>query len=329
MTRTPKPSKTPKPTRTPKPTATLTPTPSRYTIYLPFLHWEKQICVPESVFTDVVLVLDMSTSMYRPTRENGRSKHLAAIDAARAFLSLLSWADGAKLHDQVAVVAFNDTAWTEMGLSSDHGEAMAALERLPARIAQGTRLDLALDQARESLRSGPRLGSNRPTVILLTDGVNNAGTVHPLDAAQIALEMGVRVYTIGVGTRGKALSPVAIYPNGQYKYDMVDVEIDDAMLEKVAGTTGGKYFRATNERALADIVGHDHRQLAIILDIDIDRRNVGMVRPSGDPDADLGARLLDRGEAPVQVVQQRDAVWVAGRPQVIACEPVRDPVGGE
>lgn len=200
-------------TATSSATATATPTQGRYTIYLPFLHWEKQICVPESVFTDVVLVLDMSTSMYRPTRENGRSKHLAALEAARAFLSLLTWDDGAQHHDQVAVVAFNDTAWTEMGLGSDHGKALAALERLPARIAQGTRLDLALDQARETLLSGPRLGSNRPTVILLTDGLPNRVPFGPgsdspecpnqectvLRAAARMKADGSRLFTIGLG----------------------------------------------------------------------------------------------------------------------------------
>ena len=82
---------------------------------------------------------------------------------------------------------------------------------------------------------------------------DSAGTVQPEDAAQIAAELGVRIYTIGVGTRGKALSPVAIYPNGQYKYDLVDVEIDETMLERVATLTGGRYFRATDEKSLARI----------------------------------------------------------------------------
>jgi hypothetical protein len=73
-----------------------------------------------------------------------------------------------------------------------------------------------------------------------------------LDAAQIAQELGIRVYTIGVGTNGKALSPVAIYPNGQYKYDYVKVEIDEDMLKKTAEMTGGRYFRATDEKKLRE-----------------------------------------------------------------------------
>lgn len=96
-------------------------------------------------------------------------------------------------------------------------------------------------------------------VILLTDGVSNAGTVQPLDAAQIAQQFGVRVYTIGVGTRGKALSPVALYPNGQYRYDYVDVEIDEDMMRQVADMTDGRYFRATDNRSLKDIYGEIDR----------------------------------------------------------------------
>ena len=88
-------------------------------------------------------------------------------------------------------------------------------------------------------------------IILLTDGVNNAGTVQPLDAAQIAEQYGIRVYTIGVGTRGKALSPVAIYPNGQYDTTMWTVEIDEDMMQQVADMTGGRYFRATDEKQAA------------------------------------------------------------------------------
>jgi Ca-activated chloride channel family protein len=83
--------------------------------------------------------------------------------------------------------------------------------------------------------------------------VSNAGMVQPLDAAQIAEQLGIRVYTIGVGTRGRALSPVSQYPNGQYRFDMVPVEIDEATLQQVATMTGAQYFRATDERKLQDI----------------------------------------------------------------------------
>ena len=89
-------------------------------------------------------------------------------------------------------------------------------------------------------------------VILLTDGVNNSGQIKPADAAQLAKLYGIRVYTIGVGTIGKAKSPVGIM-NGQYVYDWVEVEIDEATLRQIAEATGGKYFRATSQNKLRDI----------------------------------------------------------------------------
>ena len=90
-------------------------------------------------------------------------------------------------------------------------------------------------------------------VILLTDGDNNAGSIAPVTAAEIAKSYGVRVYSIGVGTHGRALSPVAIYPDGTYKYEAVEVKIDEETLRKIADMTDGAYFRATDRQSLAGI----------------------------------------------------------------------------
>jgi len=151
-TDTPTQASSPTPTATPTntPTPTLTPsitptaTPSEYIIYIPFIDNDK--CVPESIFTDAVLVLDMSTSMYRQTR-NGRTKHESAIEAARLFVSLMDLEPNRRgRHDRVGIVGFNDLAWTEIGLTGDRGAVNAALDRLLDRVQQGTRLDLALDE---------------------------------------------------------------------------------------------------------------------------------------------------------------------------------------
>ena len=91
-------------------------------------------------------------------------------------------------------------------------------------------------------------------IILLTDGVNTHGKIHPLNAAEMAKQLGIRVYTIGVGTNGKAKTPVGIDPfSGNYIYDYIKVEIDEATLTQIANETGGKYFRATNNKKLKDI----------------------------------------------------------------------------
>ncbi len=211
------PTATASPSATASPTVTLTPTPGRFTIYLPFLHWEKEVCIPESVYADVVLVLDLSTSMDRPTREGGRSKHEAALAAARTFLGLLAWAEeNPGAHDQVAIVGFNDDAWIESPLGGRKDAAEAGLARLPARVAQGTRLDLALGQAHAALFNGSRRAGNRPTVILLTDGLPNRvpfgpGSSSPdcpdqectvLRAAAALKGAGARLFTVGLGDAG-------------------------------------------------------------------------------------------------------------------------------
>ena len=90
-------------------------------------------------------------------------------------------------------------------------------------------------------------------IILLTDGVNNSGFIDPKIASELAVEYGIKVYTIGLGTNGMALSPISINPNGSFRYGRQQVEIDEELLEEIAEVTGGKYFRATNNKKLVEI----------------------------------------------------------------------------
>ncbi|MGZ3932350.1 MAG: VWA domain-containing protein, partial [Bacteroidia bacterium] len=90
-------------------------------------------------------------------------------------------------------------------------------------------------------------------IILISDGVSNVGEIAPLTAADIAKTYDARVYTIGVGSKGKALQPVAMYPNGEVEYGYVDVDIDEVTMNKVSELTGGKYFRATDKESLSNI----------------------------------------------------------------------------
>ena len=104
-------------------------------------------------------------------------------------------------------------------------------------------------------------------IILVTDGVSNVGEIAPLTAAEIAKAYGIRVYTIGVGTNGKALMLVQIYPNGQMEYDWVDVDLDEETMTKIANQTGGKYFRATDNKSLSRIYSDiDRLEKNIILE---------------------------------------------------------------
>jgi Ca-activated chloride channel family protein len=115
----------------------------------------------------------------------------------------------------------------------------------------GTAIGMGLATAVNRLKSSD---AESKVIILLTDGVNNAGAIEPLDAAQLAKLNGIRVYTIGVGTIGKARSPVRKMGN-DYLYDWVEVKIDEPVLKDIAKMTGGKYFRATSEEKLESIYG--------------------------------------------------------------------------
>ena len=90
-------------------------------------------------------------------------------------------------------------------------------------------------------------------IILLTDGVNNSGFIDPKIASELAVEFGIKVYTIGLGSNGMALSPIGILPNGSFQYGNIQVEIDEELLNQIAETTGGKYFRATSNTKLEEI----------------------------------------------------------------------------
>lgn len=191
---------------------------------------------------DIMMALDVSGSMLAKDLRPDRLEASKRVGA--------EFIDG-RPNDRIGLVVYEGEAFTQCPLTTDHRVLKGLLDNtrsglLEGGTAIGTGLATALSRLRDS-------EAKSRVVILLTDGVNNAGTVQPLDAAQIAEGLGVRVYTIGVGTHGKALSPVARYPNGQFRYDYVDVDLDEPMLKQVAEMTGGLYFRATDERKLREI----------------------------------------------------------------------------
>jgi Ca-activated chloride channel family protein len=191
---------------------------------------------------DIVMAMDLSGSMLakdlRPDRLEA-SKRVAAD-----FI-------GGRPNDRIGLVVYEGEAFTQCPLTTDHRVLTDLLMNSRSGLLEGgTAIGMGLATSLSRLRESE---AKSKVVILLTDGVNNVGMVQPMDAAQIAESLGIRVYTVGVGTRGKALSPVARYPNGQYRYDYVEVDLDEPMLEQVASLTGGRYFRATDERKLREI----------------------------------------------------------------------------
>ena len=197
---------------------------------------------------DIVIALDISASMLAKDLRPDR------LDASKRVA--MDFIDG-RPNDRIGLVVYEGEAFTQCPITTDH----RVLKELFAEVRSGlidggTAVGMGLATSLNRLRESE---AKSKVVILLTDGVNNAGTVQPNDAAQIAAQLGVRVYTIGVGTKGKALSPVARYATGQYRYDYVDVEIDEPTLRNIAEITGGKYFRATDEGKLRDIYGEIDR----------------------------------------------------------------------
>lgn len=191
---------------------------------------------------DIIIAMDVSASMLARDFEPDR------LQASKAVA--LKFIDD-RPNDNIGLVIYEGEAFTQCPLTSDH-EVLKDLfmQARSGAMQGGTAVGMGLATAVNRLRESE---ARSKVVILLTDGVSNAGTVQPLDAAQIAAQFGVRVYTIGVGTRGQAMSPVARYPNGQYRYEMVPVEIDEASLKQVAELTGGRYFRATDKHKLQGI----------------------------------------------------------------------------
>ncbi len=199
------PTPTPTVTGTPPPTITPTPTntPEPFRIFLP-IALKFELCVAHA---DVVLVLDMSSSMERETG-TGRKKYEAAVNAARNFAGLLDLTGTQPgQHDQLAVAGFNDRGWIQVGLTNDLGRIRRALERLPDEIREGTRLDLAFETGQEAFSGPNRKLENAAVMIVLTDGIPNRVPFPPgsnqetvvLAAATRAKDQGTRVFTIGVG----------------------------------------------------------------------------------------------------------------------------------
>ncbi len=220
----PVPTDTPVPTATNTAVPTRTPTPNPKPIYIPIIVGET--CFQQWVHGDVVLVLDVSTSMDRLSRK-GRSKLAASLDAAKAFVGMMDFTPDTKgKHDQVSVVGFNDRAWIQTGLTADPAAALAAIDALPQGKAEGTRLDLAFRMGLEAGKGAARRGDNSLVMIFLTDGLPNRvppaedGTVETTvrRAAQAAKDEGMRVYTIGIGAQNdinpQLLGECATDPSG-------------------------------------------------------------------------------------------------------------------
>src|ERR1700712_4017844 len=152
-------------------------------------------------------------------------------------------------NDRIGLVIFSGESFTQCPLTIDHSVLINLFGDIKnGMINDGTAIGMGLATAVNRLKDSE---AKSKVVILLTDGSNNAGSIPPITAAEIAKQFNVRVYTVGVGTKGFAPYPVQT-PFG-VQYQRVTVDVDEGTLTKIANTTGGKYFRATDNQALKDI----------------------------------------------------------------------------
>lgn len=193
---------------------------------------------------DIVMALDISSSML--ARDFKPDRISAAKIVASDFIN-------ERKNDRLGLVAFSGEAFTQCPITIDHQVLLGLMEELKVGLLKdGTAIGSGLGVAVNRLKDSESISK---VIILLTDGVNNMGETDPRTAADLAANFNIRVYTIGVGKQGKAYAPVGIYPNGQYAFDYVDVEIDEDLLKEVAVKTGGQYFRATDNESLKEIYG--------------------------------------------------------------------------
>jgi Ca-activated chloride channel family protein len=201
-------------------------------------HWQNETV--EGI--DIMLALDISGSMLAGDFTPNRIE--ASKDVASEFVS-------GRPNDRIGIVLFGGESFTQCPLTTDHAVLINFLHEVNVGIIedQSTAIGLGLANAVKRLKDS---GAKSRVVILVTDGVNNAGSVDPLTAAEIARTFGIRVYTIGVGTIGTAPYPVKDLFGNIY-FQPMKVEIDEAMLKQISTMTNGAYFRATNNQKLKDI----------------------------------------------------------------------------
>lgn len=192
---------------------------------------------------DIVMAIDVSASMLAKDLLPNRLEALKKV--ASEFIQ-------GRPNDRIGLVEYAGESYTRTPITSDKAIVLRSLNEIKYNtiIEGGTAIGTGLATAVNRIKDSK---ATSKVIILLTDGVNNSGFIDPKIASELALEYGIKVYTIGLGTNGMALSPVAILPNGDFQYERVQVEIDEDLLKEIADITGGKYFRATNNRKLAEI----------------------------------------------------------------------------
>ncbi|MBD5163975.1 MAG: VWA domain-containing protein [Bacteroidales bacterium] len=191
--------------------------------------------------TDIVIALDVSSSMM--ARDFDPDRFVAAKNVAAKFIS-------GRESDNIGIVIFAGESLTGVPMTVDRTQLLQYLQNLNMNVLEdGTAIGDGIATALNRLKEGK---AKSKSIILLTDGSNNTGVVAPITASEVAKELGVKIYTIGVGTNGSAPYPTRTL-TGRIEFTPQPVVIDEGTLKTIAETTGGKYFRATGNRVLEDV----------------------------------------------------------------------------
>ncbi|MCF6131379.1 vWA domain-containing protein [Flavobacterium wongokense] len=192
---------------------------------------------------DIVMAIDVSGSMLAKDLKPNRMEALKKV--AENFVE-------GRPNDRIGIVVYAAEAYTKTPVTSDKAVVQEAINSIQYNnvLQDGTGIGMGLTTAVNRLKDSK---AKSKVIILLTDGVNNAGFIEPETASQIAREYGIKVYTIGIGTNGNAMFPYAYAPNGGFLFKMMPVEIDVSLLKTIARNTGGKYFRASSNSKLEAI----------------------------------------------------------------------------
>ena len=191
---------------------------------------------------DIMIALDISSSMLAEDFKPNNRLEVAKI-VAEDFVK-------GRSNDRIGMVVFAGESYTQCPLTLDYGVLLKFIQDVQIGLVEdGTAIGMALANASNRLRDSK---AKSKVIILLTDGRNNAGQLHPLTASQIAQALDIRVYTVGAGSRGTALYPINDPILGK-RYQRMQVEIDEDLLKKIASMTGGKYFRAVDKESLEQV----------------------------------------------------------------------------
>lgn len=188
------------------------------------------------------MAIDVSSSML--AKDLSPNRLVALKEVASNFIK-------DRPNDRIGLVVYAGESYTKTPITSDKRLVLQALKEIQyGELTDGTAIGMGLATSVNRLKDSKALSK---VIILLTDGVNNAGFIEPATAAELAVEYDIKTYTIGLGTNGNALSPIAYNPDGSFRYGMAEVQIDETLLEQIANLTGGKYFRATDNQKLEAI----------------------------------------------------------------------------